>query len=59
MFGAKWRRCLKCNIQFESVWVGNRLCDSCGEKNKRASNDFEHYNPYLKSQPYLTFTLLK
>ena len=53
MFGAKLRRCLKCEKYFESTWIGNRLCSSCKHTNQyRIAKDYcEHSHPYMKNYP--------
>ena len=26
------RKCLRCQVEFKSKWIGNRLCQACGPK---------------------------
>lgn len=33
---AKVRKCLKCNVEFKSNWIGNRLCKECTSKQDTA-----------------------
>ena len=49
----KIRRCLSCKKEFESSWIGERICIFCKRSSKFRTENKKQISPFLRSEGVL------